>query len=89
MPYRPNNVQRRNLIPAGKKAGLTFSLGWHTFRHSYRSWLDDRDVPLIVQRDLMRHADIRTTAQVYGKVNEKKLRGGNNAVVEDLLGRKG
>jgi integrase len=82
MPPRPNNVQRRILIPAGKRAGLSFSLGWHTLRHTYKTWLDELEIPLTVQRDLMRHADIRTTAQVYGSLGMKTLRAANDRVIE-------
>ena len=41
-------------------------LGWHTFRHTYRSWLDATGAPLGVQQKLMRHAQISTTMNVYG-----------------------
>ena len=41
------------------------NVGWHTFRHTYRSWLDDDGAPIGVQQKLMRHSDIATTAK-YG-----------------------
>lgn len=37
-------------------------------RHGYRSWLDAVGTPVAVQLKLMRHADIRTTMNVYGDV---------------------
>jgi integrase len=40
----------------------------HTMRHTYRSWLDAVGTPIAVQQKLMRHADIRTTMNVYGDV---------------------
>lgn len=43
------------------------NVGWHTFRHTYRSWLDDAGAPIGVQQKLMRHAGIATTAK-YGDV---------------------
>lgn len=85
-PYYPNNLQYRILRPAGKAAGLDFNLGWHTLRHSYRSWLDERGVELTVQRDLMRHADIRMTSD-YGDVSIDRLRQPNSEVVKQLLRR--
>lgn len=84
-PYSASALQTRMLMPAGKAVGLKFSLGWHTFRHSYKSWLDQKEVPLTVQRDLMRHADIRTTAQVYGDVRLEELRGANSDVVKRVM----
>jgi integrase len=41
-------------------------LGTHSLRHTYRSWLDSVGTPVGVQQRLMRHADIRTTMNIYG-----------------------
>jgi integrase len=43
-------------------------LGTHTFRHTYRSWLDAVGTGVAVQQKMMRHADIRTTMNIYGDV---------------------
>lgn len=56
---------------AARAAGLE-GFGTHTLRHSYRSWLDSIGTPLSVQQKLMRHADIRTTMNVYGDVVTKQ-----------------
>jgi integrase len=40
----------------------------HTFRHTYRTWIDSVGTPVGVQQKLMRHADIRTTMNLYGDV---------------------
>ena len=42
-------------------------LGTHTFRHTYRSWLDAVGTSVAVQQKMMRHTDIRTTMN-YGDV---------------------
>ena len=52
---------------AGAKAGIG-GLGTHSLRHTYRSWLDAVGTPLAVQQKLMRHADIRTTMNIYGDI---------------------
>lgn len=52
---------------AADKAGIG-RLGTHSLRHTYRSWLDAVGTPLAVQQKLMRHADIRTTMNIYGDV---------------------
>jgi integrase len=44
------------------------TFGTHTLRHTYRSWLDAVGTTIAVQQKLMRHADIRTTMNVYGTV---------------------
>jgi integrase len=45
-------------------AGKFADIGWHTFRHTYRSWLDETGAPMKVQQELMRHASIQTTMNV-------------------------
>jgi integrase len=52
---------------AGAKAGIG-RLGTHSLRHTYRSWLDAVGTPIAVQQKLMRHADIRTTMNIYGDI---------------------
>src|SRR6202051_3619900 len=44
------------------------TFGTHTLRHTYRSWLDAVGTTIAVEQKLMRHADIRTTMNVYGTV---------------------
>lgn len=61
------------------------NVGWHTFRHTYRSWLDDAGAPMGVQQKLMRHADISTTAK-YGDALMESKRKHNTIVVRRALG---
>ena len=42
-------------------------IGWHTFRHTFRTLLDETGAPMKVQQELMRHADIRTTMNVTAR----------------------
>ena len=80
MPYYTNAVQRDYIIPAAKLAGLG-RLGWHDFRHTYRAWMGQNQTPLTVQKDLMRHADIKTTMNVYGGSMPEAMREANSQVV--------
>jgi integrase len=57
----------RSFANAGTIAGIG-KLGTHSMRHTYRSWLDAVGTPIAVQQKLMRHADIRTTMNVYGDI---------------------
>ena len=61
------------------------NVGWHTFRHTYRSWLDDTGAPMGVQQKLMLHADISTMAKYGGALMESK-RKHNTIVVRSGLG---
>jgi POT family proton-dependent oligopeptide transporter len=60
-------------------------IGWHTFRHTYRSWLDATGAPMGVQQKLMRHAQISTTMNVYGNALMEAKREANAAVVSKVL----
>jgi hypothetical protein len=82
-------------VPNGKRlplhderwdaAGKYGSIGWHTFRHTYRSWLDETGAPMGVQQKLMRHAQISTTMNVYGNALMEAKREANAAVVSKIL----
>jgi integrase len=56
---------KQELQRAADAAGLGH-LRSHAFRHTYRTWLDSVGTPVGVQQQLMRHADIRTTMNIYG-----------------------
>lgn len=63
------------------------SIGWHTFRHTYRSLLSKNETPLDVQQKLMRHAHLSTTEQ-YGGPPMENRRKANSMVVQKILSRK-
>ena len=66
LPWAADSLNRAYL-KAGKASGVGH-VSTHTMRHTYRSWLDAVGTPVAVQQKLMRHADIRTTMNVYGDV---------------------
>jgi integrase len=76
-------LQGEILVPAGKKIGID-RLGWHMFRHSYRSMLDACGAPIGVQQKLMRHAQVSTTMQ-YGNAYMTEKRKAHGAVVQMVL----
>jgi integrase len=84
-PYHQDSIQQDHIRKAGLAAGLGEGIGWKTFRHSYRSWLDDTGAPLTVQKELMRHASIQTTMNVYGKAMADSKRQANSKVVRRVL----
>lgn len=84
-PYHSYRVQQYVIKPAAIACGLGEGIGWHTLRHSYRSWLQKTGTSIGVQKDLLRHADIRTTMNIYGDSYMEDLRKGNDSVVEMLL----
>jgi len=84
-PYHQEGIQKKHLKKAAIAAGIRSEIGWHTFRHTYRSWLDASGAPLKVQQELMRHASITTTMNVYGKAMPSIKRKANSKVVSMVL----
>jgi integrase len=84
-PYHQEEIQKRHIRKAGVESGIGGDIGWHTFRHSYRSWLDETGAPLTVQKELMRHASIQTTMNIYGKAMTDSKRQAHSKVVEMVL----
>ena len=84
-PYWPHHVAATYIRPAATKAKLGSGIGWHTFRHSYSSMLRNLGVDVKVQQELLRHADIRTTMNVYTQAVPTALREANSKVVRMVL----
>jgi len=71
---------------AARAAGIQ-QFGTHSLRHTYRSWLDAVGTGIAVQQKLMRHADIRTTMNLYGDVVTDEMRQAHSKVVRMALAR--
>lgn len=56
-------------LPTGRKQGYV----WHDLRHEYGSWLVEQGGTIQEVKELMRHADISTTAR-YLTANRERLR---------------
>jgi integrase len=52
------------LKPAAARAGIG-KVGWHTFRHTYSALLAAFGTTPAVQKELLRHANIQTTLNLY------------------------
>jgi len=52
-PYHQESICENHIKTAATKAGIEGLVGWHTFRHVYRSFLDATGAPLGVQRELL------------------------------------
>ncbi len=82
-PFSASTIRDYYLKKVG--AELDIKLGWHTFRHTYRSWLDATGAPIGVQQKLMRHAQVSTTMNVYGNALMQSKREANSKVVGMVL----
>lgn len=60
------------LKPAALRAGIG-KIGWHTFRHTYSTLLHALGAKPAVQKELLRHANIQTTLNIYTRaVSDEK-----------------
>ena len=82
-PYHASTIQQDYIRKAGRALGFG-DIGWHTFRHTYRSWLDATGATMGVQQKLIRHAHISTTMNVYGDALLDAKRQANSKVVQML-----
>jgi integrase len=71
-PYAAGMILQDHIKPAAKKLGFG-NVGWHDLRHSFRSWISSK-APTTVQKDMMRHAEESTTANIYGRTPVEEMR---------------
>ena len=80
----PNNVLRRAIFPACEALGLPHAT-WLTFRRTYSSWSHDKGVPGKVVAQLLGHAHVDTTLNVYTQVLDGALRAAVDKVDGELF----
>jgi integrase len=85
-PFHADSIRADYLVPTGLQLGLG-RIGFHTFRHTYRAWLDETGAPVGVQQKLMRHAHVSTTMDQYGNASALAKRKANRPIVQRLLQR--
>jgi len=83
LPYSYTGVWRE--LDRASQAASLGHMGTHTFRHSYRMWIDAIGTPVGVQQKLMRHSDIRTTMNIYGDAASEDMREAHNRIVRLAL----
>jgi integrase len=84
MPLWGGQIQTDVISPAAVRVGLP-PLGWHAFRHSYRSWLGALGTGREVQKNLMRHSTIAMSLDGYGRGIPEANREANSQLVSELL----
>jgi integrase len=80
----PESFLKDHIKPAARRAGIG-NIGWHTFRHTYATLLAELDTNPAVQKELLRHANIATTMNVYTQAVQKSLRRAARKAVKALL----
>jgi integrase len=85
-PLMPDMVLRKVIRPALAKAGIKGKvIGWHSFRHSLATNLRSLGVDVKVAQELLRHANSRTTMDLYTHTVSADKRDASLRQVEMLL----
>jgi integrase len=74
-PYWFETAMNDHIKPAGKKAGITKTLHWHVFRHSFASIMGERGEGVKTVQELLRHASSRITQDIYQQGSTEAKRG--------------
>ena len=82
-PISPNNVLK-HIVAAAKGLGLP-KISWLTFRRTYSSWAHEKGVPGKVVAQLMGHAKVDTTLNVYTQVIDGALRAAVDKLGSELI----
>jgi integrase len=83
-PRWQESILEDHLKPAAETAEIG-KIGWHTFRHTYSTLLRSLGVDVKVQQELLRHADIQTTMNIYTQAVSVAKREANSKVVRMVL----
>lgn len=67
---------------ACKRAGLR-KIGWHTFRHTFASHLAQNSVSIVLIKELLGHADIKTTMR-YSHLTSQAIRGAVETLTDNF-----
>jgi integrase len=82
----PDSLLKKSIRPALVRAGIDGkTIGWHNFRHTLGTLLRVLGTDIKVAQDLLRHANSRTTLDIYTHSVSQQKRDANTKVVELLL----
>jgi integrase len=84
-PFWPENLLRRYIRPAAVRAGIQKRIGFHTFRHSLGTVMNANGENINTVKDILRHANSRTTARFYIHTVERANRDAQQKVLQVVL----
>lgn len=85
-PLTPDMVLKKTIRPALVRAGITEKIiGWHSFRHSLATNLRSLGVDVKVAQELLRHANSRTTMDIYTQAVSADKRSASQRQIDLLL----
>jgi integrase len=66
-PYSPDSLLKRSIRPAAARAKIAKRIGWHTFRRIFTTLLKANGEDVKVVQELLRHATVKMTLEVYAQ----------------------
>jgi site-specific recombinase XerD len=84
-PFWPDAVLQKVIRPAAPRAGIQKAMGWHTFRRTYSTLLIANGENVKVVQELMRHANSRSTLEIYSQARIEHKRQAQQRVAEAIL----
>lgn len=85
-PLSPDSLLKRSIRPALARAGIEGKvIGSHSFRHSLATNLRAMGVDIKVAQELLRHANSRTTLDIYTRAVSAQKRDATAQLVQILL----
>ncbi len=88
MPVWAVSSLQKVVQPAALRAGITKRIDWHTFRHTDSTLMAECGNDVKVVRELMRHAKLSTTMEIYTHARMERKRESQSKGVDVLFSRK-
>ncbi len=86
-PYWPSTLWRDYGRPAVKRAGITKRVSFHTFRHTFGTLLNANGENTKVVQELLRHASMKVTTDVYMQAVSPQKRAAQTKLVRMVLNK--
>jgi integrase len=84
-PYWPGTLWRYHGLPALKRAGITKDVCFHTFRHTFGTLLNANGENAKVVQELLRHASLKVTTDVYMQAVTSQKREAQSKLVKMVM----
>ena len=84
-PYWPENLMKRGIRPAAKRAKIMKHISWHTFRRTFSTLLKANGEDIKTVQELLRHANSRITLDIYTQAVTPAKRAAQTKVVEMIV----
>jgi integrase len=86
-PYWPTLAWRNTSEPAAKRASISKRIGWHTFRYTFGTLVNEGATVVATIKELMRHANVSITMDRYVQAVTPAKRKAQSSVVSLLAPR--